>query len=346
MIGKSYYRLGIAAWLGSALVLAPAAGQTQSAPQPAAKKAAKPQTAAPAAATGAVADTKAPSEAGLRARVEQLEEQLVDLQVTIGTLESLAKSAGTSASSATYRAGTNTSGPAVASPSDNARVEQLDIQLRALLQQVEQQNDRIRQLESAPRTAAASPRPVAPSVPPAPAVAGFGTTTVTPALPPALGAARAPDSIGDILQTDSKAAAPKVAAVDAATGGNPKVLYEQAYGFLLAQDYAAAETAFGDFLQKFPNDALAGNAQYWLGETHFFRGQFKAAAAAYYKGYQSYGRSVKAPDSLLKLAMSLDKLGQKDAACQSFAELNLKFPNAGPQIKSRAQTETQRIGCP
>ena len=57
------------------------------------------------------------------------------------------------------------------------------------------------------------------------------------------------------------------------------------------------------------------------------------------------GRSAKAPDSLLKLAMSLERLGQKDQACLSYGELGTKFPNAPAHVKARAQSERQRIGC-
>ena len=132
----------------------------------------------------------------------------------------------------------------------------------------------------------------------------------------------------------------------AGDGSNPKQLYETAYGYLLQRDYGAAEAAFDDFLKRHPSDSLSGNAQYWLGESHFVRGQYKAAASAFLKGYQTYGQSQKAPDSLLKLAMSLDRLGQRDAACSSYAELNTKFPNAPQSVKARAQSERQRVGCP
>jgi TolA-binding protein len=47
----------------------------------------------------------------------------------------------------------------------------------------------------------------------------------------------------------------------------------------------------------------------------------------------------------LKLAMSLDRLGQKDAACSSFGELSTRFPNAPENVKNRAKSERQRIGC-
>ena len=164
------------------------------------------------------------------------------------------------------------------------------------------------------------------------------------------------DEIDRILNPPSRPGAapgpgPQVAAVPApASPGeveqNPKQLYETAYGYLLQRDYGAAEAAFDEFLRRHPNDPLAGNAQYWLGELLYVRGQYRAAAGAFLKGYQTYAKSAKAPESLLKLAMSLQRLGQKDAACSSFGELATKFPSAPTHVKSTAQTERQRAGCP
>ena len=111
------------------------------------------------------------------------------------------------------------------------------------------------------------------------------------------------------------------------------------------QDYGAAEVAFKTFLQNHPRNALSGNAQYWLGESFYVRGQYKNAAGAFLKGYTVYSKSVKAPDSLLKLAMSLKRLGQKQAACETFAELGVRFPRAPAHIKQRARTERRRSGC-
>ena len=75
------------------------------------------------------------------------------------------------------------------------------------------------------------------------------------------------------------------------------------------------------------------------------RGQYRAAAGAFLKGYQSYAKGPKAPECLLKLAMSLQRLGQKDAACSSFAELATKFPSPPAHVKTIAQAERQRGGC-
>jgi tol-pal system protein YbgF len=126
---------------------------------------------------------------------------------------------------------------------------------------------------------------------------------------------------------------------------DPKKAYDAAYGYLQQRDYGAAEAAFDAFVKRYPNDPLAGNAQYWLGESLYVRGQYRAAAGAFLKGYQSYSHNAKAPESLLKLAMSLQRLGQKDAACASYVEFSAKFPNAPPHVKAVAEIERQRAGC-
>jgi len=288
------------------------------------------------------------SESALQARVQSLEEQLVDMQVVMGTLETLAKNGG--AAAAPFPAST------AGGDGDAARIEGLETQVRALTSQVQQLSDQVRGLGGTPRRSdipASTDSALAGngSYPQADAAGepspGFGSTTV----------AAAGDAIGGLLNDqgghapgvpDAQAPSPVATAALAPaseTSNDPKQLYETAYGYLLQRDYGAAETAFNEFLTKFPSDSLSGNAQYWLGETHFVRGQYKAAANAFLKGYQTYAQSAKAPDSLLKLAMSLDRLGQKDAACSSFAELSSKFPMAPQSVKARAQSERQRVGC-
>lgn len=284
------------------------------------------------------AATPAAGEGGLKTRVEQLEEQLVDMQVVIGTLESLAKNGAAASPAAAPRSSGGGGGG-----NDTARLDSIETQVRALSQQVEQLSEQMRRRSDA---GASSPPPAAASP------TRFGATTTAPSGDPigslisgGGGNGNAPAVPVPVSQSQLK---PVVAGPEAAGGGDPantKQLYETAYGHLLQQDYGAAEVAFDDFLKKYPSDPLAGNAQYWLGESFFVRGQYKQAAGAFLKGYQTYGKSAKAPDSLLKLAMSLDRLGQKDAACSSYGELSTRFPTAAPHIKSRAQSERQRLAC-
>ncbi|HXK54082.1 MAG TPA: tol-pal system protein YbgF [Hyphomicrobiales bacterium] len=121
--------------------------------------------------------------------------------------------------------------------------------------------------------------------------------------------------------------------------------YDVAYAFILQRDYQSAGEAFSEFLQRYPGDKLAGNAQYWLGESHYARGQYREAADAFLNGYTKYKGGGKAPDSLLKLGMSLQALGQKPAACASFAEFGKQFPDASGTMKNRIRAEQKGAGC-
>jgi tol-pal system protein YbgF len=349
-ITQRWLQLSVVAVLASSLGSLAAAQQPQPGQPP---RVQTPPAAAGPKATAPPREAAPAGDAALRQRIEQLEEQLVDMQVVIGTLESLAR--GTTAPAPA--AGRQMPGPAAAiGAADAGRLDAIETQIRALAAQLEQVQEQVRALAagagSQPQAATdppgAAPRPGRPQIDSSPAQperTGFGSVTVSPD-------ARK-DEIDRILNAPPPSGAPPgphTAAVPqpgapAEADASPKQLYETAYGYLLQRDYGAAESAFDEFLRRHPNDPLAGNAQYWLGESLYVRGQYRAAAGAFLKGYQTYSKSAKAPENLLKLAMSLQRLGQKDAACSSYSELATKFPSAPTHVKNTAQTERQRAGC-
>ncbi len=127
--------------------------------------------------------------------------------------------------------------------------------------------------------------------------------------------------------------------------GTPKAQYDYAFDFLKRQDYTRAETAFREFLKRSPKDPLAGNAQYWLGETHYVRGDYQKAAVEFLNGYQNYPKSNKAPDNLLKLGMAMANIGQTQGACTALGRLTKEYADAGDQIRRSAQQERQKLKC-
>ena len=89
----------------------------------------------------------------------------------------------------------------------------------------------------------------------------------------------------------------------------PKEQYEFAVSFMKIGDYETAEFALKEFIEKNKAHDLAGNAQYWYGETFRIRQLYSDAATAYLDGYQNYPKSKKAPDNLLKLGITMVQLG-------------------------------------
>lgn len=127
--------------------------------------------------------------------------------------------------------------------------------------------------------------------------------------------------------------------------GTPEAQYDFAIDLMKRGQFDQARQAFQEFLSLHPRHNLAGNAQYWLGETYYAQNDFKRAGDAFLTGYTTYASSNKAPDSLLKLGMSLAALGNKDAACTVWGELGSRFPQATPAIVARARSERQKAGC-
>lgn len=127
--------------------------------------------------------------------------------------------------------------------------------------------------------------------------------------------------------------------------GSASDQYNSAFGLLKQADYPAAETALRTFVQQHPDDRLAGNAQYWLGESYYARGKYPEAAGAFAEGYKRYPKGAKAADDLLKLGMSLARANQKQNACVSLVQLDHDFPHAGSAVKERAAAEKKRLGC-
>ena len=127
--------------------------------------------------------------------------------------------------------------------------------------------------------------------------------------------------------------------------GTPEERYTFAYSLLRQLDFEKSERAFREFLDAHPDHKLAGNGQYWLGETYYVRGNFSQAAAAFLEGYRKFPAGHKASDNLLKLAMSLVQLGQNGEACATFRQFTVQFPEASDRIKAIAAKEQDRAGC-
>jgi tol-pal system protein YbgF len=169
--------------------------------------------------------------------------------------------------------------------------------------------------------------------------AGAGTVRTLGTVPAeALGGSAAQNA--DAAITDG---ASQSASLDPAASSQQA--YDRAFGLLGQGDYGAAEVALSDFLAAYPDDPLAGNAKYWLGETYYVRGDYQQAAVTFAEAYQDFPNSSKAPDNLLKLGLSLAGLGNSADACGTLAELPRRHPNAAASILQRGKQELQKLGC-
>ncbi len=254
----------------------------------------------------------------------------------------------------------------------DARLGAFDEELRALTglaetlsHRVDLVDDRLNKLVGdvdfrlgALERAQAAARAAQPATPGAPRIsAAPSTPSVTRARPDSgQGFATQPQSLGTIPQSDlgrlavppgaqPPAAPPAAAAIPVLPPGTPKEQYDFAVRLLFEQEYDQAEAVLRAFLGAHPNDALASNAQYWLGETYYVRQDFATAAKVFTEGYKKYKDGAKAADSLLKLSMSLASSEKPEAACFTLAELEKVFPGAQRHIKDQAARQRKRNGC-
>jgi tol-pal system protein YbgF len=124
----------------------------------------------------------------------------------------------------------------------------------------------------------------------------------------------------------------------------PDDLFLHSEKSLLQLQYADAEAGFREFLAKYPDHNLAGSAQYKLGETFYAQQNYSESARNYLAGYKTYPKSRRAADSLMKLGLSLNRLGQKEQGCAFLGAVGTEYPNS-VEAKKRAQVEYKRAAC-
>jgi len=117
-----------------------------------------------------------------------------------------------------------------------------------------------------------------------------------------------------------------------ATGNRSKIKaeYEAAYDLLSPQQrrYDDAAKAFARFLKKHPNDPLAPNAQYWLGEANYVSQHNAEALAAFQQVVSRYPDSTKAPGALFKIGRLQQAAGKRSAARASYEKVLSDYPDS------------------
>ena len=126
---------------------------------------------------------------------------------------------------------------------------------------------------------------------------------------------------------------------------SPEKQYEFAVSFLKVGDYETAEFALREFIDDNPKHELAGNAQYWYGETFRVRQLYQDAATAYLDAYQKYPKSSKAPVNLLKLGVMLVQIGEKQQGCTMILGVKDQYPKANQSIIQKAEYEKKKFNC-
>jgi tol-pal system protein YbgF len=118
------------------------------------------------------------------------------------------------------------------------------------------------------------------------------------------------------------------------TGGNPglspeaKRDYDAALSQVRAKQYDQALEAFTAFLVHYPDHVYADNAMYWRGECFYAKGEFAKAAEQFQGLLARFPYGNKVPDALLKVGLCQQRLGSREQAQKTFAELRDRYPKS------------------
>jgi tol-pal system protein YbgF len=125
----------------------------------------------------------------------------------------------------------------------------------------------------------------------------------------------------------------------APTPGAPPVdqLYQSALRDYNSAKYAIAASEFADVVHYYPQDPLAGNAQFYIGEINYRQGKYAAAVKAYDAVLEQFAGNPKAPAAELRKGQSLIEMGQKDAGVRELRTLIQRYPQTPEAQEGRSK---------
>jgi tol-pal system protein YbgF len=140
---------------------------------------------------------------------------------------------------------------------------------------------------------------------------------------------------------------PNGAASNPAADGLPPIsadtLYKNALRDMTSGKDDLAKQEFSDYIENFPSNDLAGNAEFYLGEIAYSQADYKTAMTHYDNVLSNYPKSFKLEDSLLQKAFSEIQLGLKASGIRDLREVVRRFP--GSDQAKRAQAKLRELGA-
>ncbi len=122
----------------------------------------------------------------------------------------------------------------------------------------------------------------------------------------------------------------------AVQGGDANSDYNAA--FALVQDKARQDDAikaFQSFVQKYPDSTYQPNANYWLGQLSYNKGDKDGAAHYFATVVKSWPKSPKAPDAMYKVGVIMQDKGDSAKAKAVYQQVVTKYP--GTEAAKQAQ---------
>jgi tetratricopeptide (TPR) repeat protein len=110
--------------------------------------------------------------------------------------------------------------------------------------------------------------------------------------------------------------------------------------------FSEAEPAFASFMDRYPDHALAGAAQFYIGESFFKQGNYTQAYDEFQRVLMSYDRSAHVTETLRDLAETEDQLHKNQDAARHRQELSSLFPQSPAFASAAAAPAPAPIAAP
>jgi len=200
------------------------------------------------------------------------------------------------------------------------RLDHMDKALGAIQSQQQSMNANLQ--NSAPANAAPAGQPVPP---PADASPNNPNPIPAPVEPP-------PNA--DVTPRKPSAAIPATSGFGAPPADD---LYKTALGDFMGARYALASAEFGDVVKFYPDNPLAGNSLFYLGEIDFHANRFSFAIKNYDKVIDQYPASNKVPAAHLHKGEAYISMKLPDPGVRELRALIQRFPNSSEAMQARSR---------
>lgn len=145
--------------------------------------------------------------------------------------------------------------------------------------------------------------------------------------------------------TNTDATANNNDSTDVSTAAKPMPMeLLQAISQVQSGSFFDAENALVQYVSNEQNSHL-DRAYYWLGEATYRQNKFEDSSKHFTQAYLKNKKGTSAPDSLIRLGMSLARIDKKQEACKVLGVVERDFPDENIKVKI-AQGEKTRIQCP
>jgi len=142
-----------------------------------------------------------------------------------------------------------------------------------------------------------------------------------------------------VSPSPTTAAAPPVVMTPA--GESAPELYDRALKKIREeQDYAAGRELMEAFLKRYPQQDLAVNAAYWIGETYYAEKNYEQAILQFEEIIQKYGDHPKVASAMLKQALAFESTGDQATAKLLLQRVIERYPLSDEAGKAKQKLQT------